>query len=238
MNKLLCENPRSGSRSHSYKDVRHSKKNEDLPYKQGMSKPYNWSMQKELNENLNPFYRFLDSCAGRKWDSVYSEIRSNLRVDRAIDLHIMQHLWQHVEKDVYEKDGKLYINRRYSGETLLENSYCHLYIDPRDGILRKCEKKPRVKKELPLECVVTGPGQELRLYNGLWYMCKVAVPPEWETYKWFSGWKEEWVTGSRAGSAQCMLSKHSVRYPYTYVSEYRSANKKEIKKWVKTSERP
>lgn len=51
---------------------------------------------KQLNENLGPLKRFLQSRVGHKWDNVYSEIRANINPGNAVQAHVLQHLEHYV----------------------------------------------------------------------------------------------------------------------------------------------
>ena len=56
----------------------------------------NWDERKQLNEYLNPLYRFLERRVGSQWDDVYSEICSHNRRGSAVGEHIFQHLRDYV----------------------------------------------------------------------------------------------------------------------------------------------
>jgi hypothetical protein len=138
MDKLICERQRRGSRNLSKKTgARLSVKVDyDDDYDSGPTflpngrrRMYGWKA-KELNENLSPLYRYLDSSAGRPWDEVYSEIRTNIDTRSAIGLHVMQHLYQHVEREVVVTDGVPY---RCSYGWVREVD--GLYIHPDTGML-------------------------------------------------------------------------------------------------------
>lgn len=138
MDKLICERQRRGSRMLSLKTGARLNPNVDydddydtgpvfLP--NGRRRMYGWN-SKELNENLNPLFRYLDASAGRPWDEVYSEIRANIDTRSAIGLHVMQHLYQHVEQHVRMVDGVPYRTKYGSGSQV-----DGLYIHPETGIL-------------------------------------------------------------------------------------------------------
>jgi hypothetical protein len=55
-----------------------------------------YTERKQLNEYLNPLYRFLEKRVGRNWDRVYSEIRQHNRPGSAVGEHIFQHLRDYV----------------------------------------------------------------------------------------------------------------------------------------------
>lgn len=60
--------------------------------------------RKELNENLNPLERFLDSKVGETWDDVYSEICEGLSLDSTVQRHVRQHLKDWVCTSLFDKD--------------------------------------------------------------------------------------------------------------------------------------
>jgi hypothetical protein len=241
MNKLLCENPRHGSRWKSYKEVRTREYDvsEDGPTRQKMKKPYGYN-NKSLNENLNPLWNFLESSLGKNWDSVYSEIRKNLRVDRAIDLHIMQHLDHMVYKNVRMIDGKAHI-LGYNGWQEVTYGF---YVDPSSGKLLKAtgktynqqmrERREKARQEeLAVRRVVVPGKVEMRKKDGIWYWCDVAQPPKDEKYWVLFPWMKRGEWRIKSGVRTCPILGKEIAYPNYYVTKYRQANKKEIKEWVK-----
>lgn len=154
---------------------------EELPTKQGMRRPHieHWS-GKELNENLNPLYRYLNKQEGRPWDLVYSEICEQIRPDSATQLHILQHVNDIVEINVIIVDGiPCYKHRAYWGRSdefppitdWNHGSYRHMYVDPRDGILKfapKEEKLPKKKKN-PNVFLSEHPLVQYHRIKGVWY---------------------------------------------------------------------
>jgi hypothetical protein len=55
-----------------------------------------WDDRKQLNEYLNPLWRFLQRRCGTPWDDVYSEICRHNRRGSAVGEHIFQHLRDYV----------------------------------------------------------------------------------------------------------------------------------------------
>lgn len=63
---------------------------ENIHYKKGK--------RKSLNEHLNPLKGYLESCIGKKWDDVYSEICKTVPRRGVINLHVYQHLLEDIFK--------------------------------------------------------------------------------------------------------------------------------------------
>jgi len=108
---------------------------EDLPAKESMKYRWRKGDLKELNENLAPFYRFLDKQVGRPWNNVYSEIREQINANSAVQLHILQHLDQHVELHVVlDEDGKPWKENGYSYRSYQVDG---LYVCPKTRLLKE-----------------------------------------------------------------------------------------------------
>lgn len=155
--KVIVERPRLGSRSRSSDDPKgYNRKRygkdyilEDLPQKESMSarRRYGWDA-KELNENLSPLRRFLEKNVGRPWDKVFSELSEHIDLNSTVKRHIWQHVFDFVEKNTFMgDDGKVWVHSGYgSGDHPLEAKQyytrAHLYIHPKDGLLKKVKVKP------------------------------------------------------------------------------------------------
>ena len=99
--KVLVLTPRIGSwrKNEEVKSLRRERIDEDYdgPTQTSMRPTgVSWSERKQLNEYLNPLYRFLEKRVGRNWDRVYSEIRQHNRPGSAVGEHIFQHLFDYV----------------------------------------------------------------------------------------------------------------------------------------------
>ena len=101
MEKVLVTRPRHGSwkKNEEVRKIRRSRPKEDGDNggNRGSMKPKypNWD-NKQLNEFLNPLWRFLNSRVGKPWDKVYSEIRKENSGRSAVGAHIYQHLFDFV----------------------------------------------------------------------------------------------------------------------------------------------
>src|SRR5713101_6420275 len=137
MPKVIVERPRrGGGRARSGR----ARPFEDLPGKEGMGRRYVLSGDwKELNENLAPLRRFLERQVGRPWDKVYSEIAERLRVDSTVQQHVRDHLRDFVA--TRPRRGICAWSTRGGGSLWHQP----LYVDPRDGILKRTDRLPEAK---------------------------------------------------------------------------------------------
>jgi hypothetical protein len=147
MDRILVGRPRRGG--NCPKGTGHGKDSrnlEDLPTRESMKYRWRKGDLKELNENLAPFYRFLDKQVGRPWNNVYSEIREQINANSAVQLHILQHLDQHVELHVVlDEDGKPWKENGYSFRSYQVDG---LYVCPKTGLLKE-NKLPSWRKRYP-----------------------------------------------------------------------------------------
>lgn len=136
MDRILVGRPRRGGNSPKGTGRGKDSQNlENLPTKESMKYRWRKGDLKELNENLAPFYRFLDKQVGRPWNNVYSEIREQINANSAVQLHILQHLDQHVELHVVlDEDGKPWKENGYSYRSYRVEG---LYVCPKTGILKE-----------------------------------------------------------------------------------------------------
>lgn len=242
MAKVIVERPRrAGMISKGHGRVRDI---EDLPRNQGMTRPHrmNWG-GKELNENLAPLKRFLQSRVGHKWDDVYSEISENLKVTSAVQQHVRDHVSDFVvTKVAVDDDGELW-GMRWGRPYKIGSGWRHqeLYVDPRDGILKQTPAQPRLASyqerraaEFAHSVRVIDNTTELRKHKGIWYWCEVKpVPPgTWKDTTDAQGvLRRVWTT------VPCwdVLLKRFVDYGErsnlrnTYVVSKRQLNSKELK---------
>lgn len=123
----------------------HEGKYEDIPLKESIKPKITWDDLKELNEYLNPLYRFLEKSIGRSWNDIYSEIRTNINPNSAVQYHILQHLDWAVEKHVQYDIDNTPMAIAYGGLWELRNN--EFYVCPESGILKKHQKKRNIKKE-------------------------------------------------------------------------------------------
>lgn len=183
MAKVIVERPRRGG---DYSRKRHLGNFELLPTKEGMRQ--RWTDHKSLNENLAPLRRFLASRVGRRWDTVYAELNEHLAVRNAVQQHVRTHLSNFVALHLQvTADGTLADEGRWRfGLHFDWRHYYDLYVDPRDGILKRSrtdkvyrreaqqQHQQRLAKQAQVEQVVLGPYRELHRLNGVWYEIEFA----------------------------------------------------------------
>lgn len=175
MMKVLCERPRRGGWSQSRKGVKgvirraripsnidFDSFDDYLPTKIGMKayainkgRKVLRSERKELNENLNPLWRFLYKNCGRPWSEVYSEMREMCDARSAIGYHIFQHAldswgfgWVH-DCGLTRENYHVPYKAGYSGygQTLSDNNKAgHGDFVVEDGILYG----PRIAQGIPV----------------------------------------------------------------------------------------
>ncbi len=180
MSRVIVERPRLGG-------GRHRKGRavplEELPSHEGMGRPYTLSGDcKSLNENLSPLRRYLERQVGRPWNKVYSEISRHLRADNTVQQHVRDHLRDFVAVKPRRRSGALY--RTADGKDRLW--YQPLYVDPRDGLLKRTDRLPEAKAlrrarrraPEPTSRIALAADRELRCIAGIWYEVTLAPLPE------------------------------------------------------------
>ena len=206
MSKILVERERIGVKGAALKRRRNRRiANRDLenaPTKvsMGRHRQYGWEA-KQLNENLSPLKRFIESRVDQHWDKVYSEIRAHVRFENTVQQHILQHLWQYVERNaVLNDDGvacypppmSLWREGRRSG--LQPIGFDSFFIHPTTGLLSrgKKTKQPRRKGHRPNLAGAAKPVnqsgfEEVRVRKGgdvfvkdggVWYLADMRPLPE------------------------------------------------------------
>jgi hypothetical protein len=182
MAKVIVERPRHGG---DYSRQRRLGSFELLPTKEGIRQ--RWVDHKSLNENLSPLRRFLVSRIGRRWDAVYAELNEHLAVRNAVQQHVRTHLSSFVALHIrVAADGVLEDENRWR---LGWRSFYDLYVDPRDGILKRCRTdkvyrreaqerhQQRLAQRAKTEQIVLEPLRELHRLNGVWYDIEFARFP-------------------------------------------------------------
>jgi hypothetical protein len=153
---------------------------EELPKQLGMHRSQlERHGDKVLNENLNPLRRYLERQVGRPWDKVYSEIAARLRADSTVQQHVRDHL----EDFVAIRPRRGISPRCRWGDGLW---YEPLYVDPRDGILKRTDRLREVRKRRearkrekpPVERIELSATRALHRIDGIWYDVTLAPLPE------------------------------------------------------------
>jgi len=186
MDKVIVERERIGS-SDPNGDIRSDRRDfsnhkNDVEYLETLPKTMwmrarGWDPpeRKELNENLSPLYRFLNSKVGCKWDDVYSELRSRINPNSAVQMHIIEHIDGIVERDVIIIDGKAcYGSGRYwYGKPIKATSRrwsTGLYVHPVTKILCRSDiREERYKRWVDPNVVKLNELNFLRFECGIWY---------------------------------------------------------------------
>lgn len=156
-------------------------------------------MTKSFGENLAYLPRFLNKNIGRSWDAIYSEVTKNFDRRSTVNDHIFQHLFDYVveAKDLMEIEGKLYFFSKFRTEPFPLDEAAgftgELYVDPRDGILKKNLKyktykqvqaagREKNKQEAAAKKKVLSPFEELHLIKNKWYLFTIKPIPEPEEH--------------------------------------------------------
>lgn len=147
MYELIIERPRWGSRWLKYPrrakrvdaKVTVDRDPDSLPSKVGMKRGAKAArVYKNLNENLAPLRRYLESQVNRPWDKVWSEISANLEAGNTVQQHVRDHVEDFVAFRTFVRDGTVYLTGRRGGPHKVSDGGGYLlYVDPRTGILRK-----------------------------------------------------------------------------------------------------
>lgn len=138
MSRVIVERPRlGGDRGRKGRVV----PLEDLPKQEGIRRRHVLSGEvKRLNENLAPLRRYLEQQVGRPWGKIYSEIACHLRADNTVQQHVRDHLANFVAITPRRLSGRFSL---LGGETRLW--YQPLYVDPKDGLLKRTDRLPEAK---------------------------------------------------------------------------------------------
>lgn len=183
MSRVIVERPRLGG-GKARKGRRRAM--DELPSHEGMRRPHMVSRSpKMLNENLSPFRRYLEKQAGRPWNKVYSEIASQLKADSTVQKHVLDHLRDFVAIRPQRRRYQLFAlggDREQCDELWRQI----LYVDPKDGILKRTDRLPEARAltrnrrptPKPLERVPVAPDRELRCLKGVWYEIRLAPLPD------------------------------------------------------------
>ena len=145
MHKVLVERPRIGSWMPNYEihSLRLIKPTEDdlAPMRLSMRPKHSfgyggWYFRKELNENLKPLLRYLQSNVGLLWDDVYRAIRIANPLGNAITEHIYVHLFEYVQVH------PIFINGHPHNPSLRDSLIpCQYFYVDQEGLLQKSSPK-------------------------------------------------------------------------------------------------
>lgn len=182
MTKVVTDRPRNCGDGDGAKKIQ-KKDWESAPSYEGMIKPHRrcWS-GKEQNPHVSPLKRFIESRVGKKWDDVFSEICEQFKSSSSVQLRFRSYIDWFVETNIsIGKNGEFYDGGHKFDP---ENCYRGMWVDPTDGILKRCRRKKveswseqqKIEKSLT-ECVLKD-GSVARKKNGVWYQCVIdSIPP-------------------------------------------------------------
>jgi hypothetical protein len=170
MDKVIVERPRVG-RGQAFPRPQFRADDDRLPVRQPMKRP--WQVQrreKELNENLRPLFRYLESNLGRPWDKVYSEIRQRISPNSAVQMHIWQHVTDYVclsAEEIRTPRGVRFVRLDQPGRLW----HTPFVVHPRTGLLVRdpeyWDRRRRPVRARPK--AVRREGRVLMLIAGIWY---------------------------------------------------------------------
>lgn len=150
---------------------------------------------KSFGENLSYLERFVQKQVGRKWDDIYSEICATFDRRSTVNDHIFQHLFDYFiqAKNVLVIDNRLYVRSNYwSRPTPLDEAvgfFGKMYVDPRDGILKKNKdwksyNQDRKERQKVTDAnkirtfVKLSSSKEMHKIEGVWYIFTLKQIPE------------------------------------------------------------
>jgi hypothetical protein len=184
MSRVIVERPRRGGIDRRGRAL----PLEDLPQREGMRRRHQIAgAPKELNENLAPLRRYLERQVGRPWDKVYAEIAAHLRADNTVQQHVRDHLHDFVAVKPRRRHGWHFVYPGGSKEHFSWLWHQPLYVDERDGILKRTDRLPEEKARRrarrnppapPVDRVALAADRELRRIGGFWYELRLAPMPD------------------------------------------------------------
>jgi hypothetical protein len=261
MSKLLCEEPRSGTRIKDRKGRKRADARIPLDEKPVGKEKGNlrrkwitdWNDSKQFGEHLGPLRRFVLSCVGRKWDGVYSEICRTMDRSSTVQAHIFQHLFDYVCTNCCLVEGVPYESDYHKHYRYGVATWKDTYVHPETGILCKTPEQPRRRwrKAGPDKNCYCATSDPMICYckdkEGIWYECKLKVRPKRlfpvylndRIYRWREGYAEDYFTWDMfakapvgyCGDSWC-FSTYGLKGVYCY--EKRQLGKREIKKITAT----
>ena len=169
---------------------------------------------RSFSDHLSPLRRYLHKQVGRPWDKVYSDISKTL--PKGIHRHHIrdEHVRFEVETRIEIVDGKPHTMGWDGLRSLFEDD---LYVDPRDGILKRVKRKKKQKPKKRDDLVKISDAVFLcRCKAGIWWEVTYTEPLP---IRYFSGHFED--VPMRSGAF-----KDYPAYPY----DRRTLSKKEIRK--------
>lgn len=178
MAKVIVERPR-WAHTASYPRGRRKAEASDFhaaPLRESMGRGY---AMKELNENLQPLYRYIARHVGRPWRLVHGEIARLLSVRNAVQKHVLDHLRHIVVEDVWWDGDAVFHASRYHAPAKLESfgSFRRYYVCPKTGLLREAPRRRKARLEPDPDRRSLGAARELRRLAGVWFDVTIAEIP-------------------------------------------------------------
>lgn len=181
MQKVIVERPRHGGHDQIHRPKRNDEDWSVYPKRESMRRC--WKDRKELSDNLNPLWRYLDKQVGRLWDDVWSEISATLDFRGVLGFHVKSHIDEHVQLHVRLINGEPHEVRRY-GDNRWE-PVTGLYVHPKDGTLRQGPPRyPHTRYRSPFEqrveqgaVKIVDTQTQLHKVKGCWFLVTLAPIP-------------------------------------------------------------
>lgn len=129
---------------------------------------------KELNENLRPLYRFLESSVGRPWNAVFSELSEHVSPRTTMQKHVLDHVRQYVAMNASIENGIVYSQTRYYTRPLHSGD---LYVCPATGLLKRARVRKRAAELCDRTVWRVSREHELRRIGAAWYEVRFARVP-------------------------------------------------------------
>lgn len=150
MARTLVEAGRRGGSKQKLHRPRRAAGPDAFPWHEGMRRPY--KDQKEQGDKLGALERYLRKQVGRPWDKVWSDIQGAL--PKGVNgFHVRSHIdgWV-ARRPMLDKHGRLWDEHgAYTVDdhmTSAGGGQPMLYVDPRDGILKKAKpRKPAIRRK-------------------------------------------------------------------------------------------
>jgi hypothetical protein len=142
---------------------------------------------KELNENLAPLKRYLESQVNRPWHKVWSEICENLKPSNTVQQHVRDHIADFVAIKTSLKDGEVWVHDRHALRPLRQ-AFVKLYVDPKSGLLHRNKhftgwkklkqgRRAAAAKEREARMRVISEDIQLHLAGDCWWEVRLAPVP-------------------------------------------------------------
>jgi hypothetical protein len=186
MHKVIVERPRYGH-SHASAKTRlrirdyDPDKAYDYPSRISTARRHLYGYAaKSFNDFLSPVRRFLQKRVGTPWNAVYSELVRGLDRRKVTGRHVLQHVELMVERNCYfDVAGQPRAKRG-------DRPVTGLYVDPRDGALRKAIAVSKTQRDRPPSRVRVDALTQFERINGIWYLhiSEFLDPREVIRYDW------------------------------------------------------